>query len=97
MGHIAASDASERPPHVIGCQMAVRGSARRALFCLRRLPGAGLDAADTLMAAGAPPLVDPEQLVRSHIAPACNLVERVATKIAVTCSPGGMLVREIRG
>ncbi len=28
------------PPHVIGCQMAVRGSARRALFCLRRLPGA---------------------------------------------------------
>lgn len=49
------------------------------------------------MAAGAPPLVDPEQLVQSHIAPTCNLVERVATKIAVTCSPGGMLVREIRG
>lgn len=48
------------------------------------------------MAAGARPLVDPEQLVRSHTAPACNLVERVATKIAVTCSPGGMLVREIR-
>lgn len=40
---------------------------------------------------------DPEQLVRSHTAPACNMVERVATKIAVTCSPGGMLVREIRG
>jgi hypothetical protein len=57
----------------------------------------GLDAADALMAAGARPLVDPEHLVRSHTAPVCNLVERVATKIAVTCSPVGMLVPEIRG
>lgn len=99
-----AVDASYRRVGRVGappsCHWLPDGGTRFGQACLvlpQALTWCGLDAADTLMAAGAPPLVDPEQLVRSHTAPACNLVERVATKIAVTCSPGGMLVREIRG
>ena len=85
-----AVDASYRRVGRVGappsCHWLPDGGTRFGQACLV-LPQAftwcGLDAADTHMAAGAPPLVDPEQLVRSHTAPACNLVERVATKISL--------------